>query len=53
MSPANPYSAGGIVKDPAMFFDRDEELERIRDRPQETGFFRNNPVSDTHFWRHL
>lgn len=28
----NPYSAGGIVKDPAMFFGREEELRRIRDR---------------------
>jgi len=32
MPPVNPYSAGGMVQDPAMFFGRDEELGRIRDR---------------------
>lgn len=32
MTQANPYSAGGLVVDPAMFFGRDEELKRIRDR---------------------
>lgn len=32
MSAINPYSTGGIVKDPAMFFGRKEELKCIRDR---------------------
>jgi hypothetical protein len=32
MHPVNPYSAGGIVKDPDMFFGRDEELRHIRNR---------------------
>jgi hypothetical protein len=32
MPPVNPYSAGGMVIDPAMFFGRDDELRRIRDR---------------------
>jgi len=30
--PVNPYSAGGIVKEPGMFFGRDEELSCIRNR---------------------
>ena len=32
MAAKNPYSAGGLVKDPAMFFGRNEELARIRGR---------------------
>ncbi len=32
MPPTNPYSAGGMITDPKMFFGRDEELKRIRDR---------------------
>jgi hypothetical protein len=32
MRPANPYSAGGLVIDPNMFFGRAEELKRIHDR---------------------
>jgi len=32
MHPTNPYSAGGIVEDPAMYFGRHEELNRARDR---------------------
>lgn len=28
----SPYSTGGIIKDPTMFFGREEELRRIRDR---------------------
>ena len=32
MRVANPYSAGGMVTDPATFFGRGEELRRIRDR---------------------
>jgi hypothetical protein len=32
MPPVNPYSAGGMVTDPTMFFGRDDELRRIRDR---------------------
>jgi hypothetical protein len=32
MPPVNPYSAGGMVTNPAMFFGRDDELRRIRDR---------------------
>jgi predicted AAA+ superfamily ATPase len=32
MRVANPYSAGGMVTDPQIFFEREEELQRIRDR---------------------
>jgi len=32
MTPTNPYITGGLVKDPAMFFGRKEELHLIRDR---------------------
>jgi len=32
MPSPNPYSAGGLVTDPAMFFGRDDELKVIRDR---------------------
>ncbi len=32
MPVVNPYSTGGLVKDPAMFFGRKEELKRIRER---------------------
>ena len=32
MTPTNPYITGGLVEDPAMFFGREKELRRIRDR---------------------
>ncbi len=32
MSATNPYSAGGLVAERAMFFGRDEELKRLRER---------------------
>src|SRR5262245_19374148 len=32
MPPANPYTYGSMITDPAMFFGREDELSRIRDR---------------------
>jgi len=37
MTVANPYSAGPIVTDAEMFFGREEELRRIRDRLRKGG----------------
>ncbi len=32
MQPTNPYTPGGMIKTPAMFFGRAQALHRIRDR---------------------